>query len=1001
MRKIGLRVGAYTATAVVTFTIGAALLASQTPTATEQTTVQPVADPVSLDLAVRDRHNKPVLDLKPEELKVADNGKPAKVTGLRLMDGRQQDGPLITLVFDRPGMEDNKKVTEDSLFGATASAARDTSKRLRQEAKRFVSSIPDGEYRFAVVDTWGRLQIQQEFSENREATEESVLTAVQPAVIGAPVEANSLERRVVQEAKTGQNSSGAVLSVQDRALARSMYTAMQTSSRIGKDQHLSVSQACLLALVEAQQSLPGRKAIVYFTSIAKGNDDPFYRIASDNHAKDGFKAIAGAANRAGVSIYVVLPDALQDPNDNDFMSGVSSADQAGGIGQLNAGPLAGQTPMSFQTQLLNSDLQEGTKAVSKTTLFSQDNIILLTQQTGGDVLVGNSPMTGQVKDLVRGLTSYYEASFVPSSGEEDGSFHATAFKISRKGLKMSARAGYLAMPPSAGITDPVQPFEVPLLAMLKLQQLPVDVDYRARVMQMKKLDEGNVGLLAMEVPMSGVGVRTDASTHLNSAHVSVLATITDSAGTEMERFSEDIVRRWPAGDSAGTAPQIITFERSFAAPPGTYVLETAILDNNGGKAAAKRQTFEIPATQTMPELSDLMIVRGIELPDNGNSETDLLWRGERQVLPNLYGELPSGTHKVSVFFLAHTDPKSQAPATVKLEVLRDGEPLKGAPLTSTIKAGDEYSPVLKAFSVTSAANGKYEFRVTLVQGDKSAEKTGEFVLAGEEEQIASGAAPTGDRPIAGDPPGLAAAEPTSERPTPEEQERILADARKSALDYGNGLPNLICRQTTQRLFDMDGKGDWELEDMFVDVLTYVNHEENRTLVGTRNSGAMPDSKISMSSSGEFGASLANIFRPESKAKFTWEETDTLRGEQAEVFDYRVERENSALQLTGPDAGAMASYHGRIYIDRATHGVMSLTMITDEQPKKFYIRKAAIRVDYDYVSINDHDYLLPISAQVVTKVGSDFLKRNDLTFSDFRKFGSTARIVGAQTAEGPK
>ena len=81
-----------------------------------------------------------------------------------------------------------------------------------------------------------------------------------------------------------------------------------------------------------------------------------------------------------------------------------------------------------------------------------------------------------------------------------------------------------------------------------------------------------------------------------------------------------------------------------------------------------------------------------------------------------------------------------------------------------------------------------------------------------------------------------------------------------------------------------------------------------------------------------------------------------------------------------------------------HDVKSLTMITDEQPKKFPIRKAAIRVDNDYVAINDHDYILPVSAQVVTRVGENLLKRNDLTFSNFRRFGSTVRIVGTAAEE---
>jgi VWFA-related protein len=1008
MRMLGemkAKVGACTAIAAIYSTLAGAPIVSQTPVATGQTSVQSALDPVSLDLAVRDRHNRPVLDLKPEEITVTDNGTPAKLTEMRLVTGEQQNEPLITLLFDRPGTEDNKKRSDDALFGSSDSSARGASKKLRQMAARFLGAFPDKKFRFAVVDSWGRLQIQQEASESPKATEESVLTAVQPDVYGTQVKVNAVERRLAQVAETGRDSSGATASVQERTLARSMYTAMQTSSRIAKDQHLSPSQACLLALVEAQQSLPGRKAIVYFTSIERGTGDPWYRVDSDNHAKEGFKSIAGAANRAGVSIYVVLPDALQDTSENDLMAGMSSADQAGGIGQMNAGPRAGPTQQSVTTQTLNWELIAGTKSVSKTTLFGQDNMALLAKQTGGVVLNGSARMTAPARDIARSLTTYYEASFDPPSGGEDGTFHTTAFKISRRGLRMRARTGYLAIPPSAGIDGPPQPFELPLMALLKARQLREDIDYRARVMHMGHGAENNICLLALEVPVSGLEVRTDSSTHLSSVHVSVLVTVNHSAGTEIARFSEDIVRRWSTESSAGSAPAFISFERSFTSPPGKYVLETAILDNNSVKAATNRQTFEEPASHSVPELSDLMVVRGTEPPDDVTSEQDPLWRGERRVLPNLYGELPSGAQNISIYFLAHTDPKSQAPATVKLEVLRNGAPLKGKPMIATLKAGDEFSPVMTAFSIRSAVSGKYEVRVTLTQGEKPVEKSEEFVLLGAGGQIASGeTAPTGDAPVAADPPALTAAEQTADRLSQEEQDRILADARKSALDYADALPNLICRQITRR-FDGHGNGDWRLKDTVVEVLTYVNHEESRTLVGDVTVGET--SRTQVSSSGEFGSALSNIFKPESKAEFKWKETGMLRGEPAEVFDYSVERESSPFELDNLSETLSAShvaYHGRIYIDRATHAVKSLTIVTEEQPKKFPIHKVAIRVDYDYVAINDHDYLLPVGAQLVTKVKGnvgDLLKRNDLTFSNFHKFGSTARILGLETKVNPQ
>jgi hypothetical protein len=378
-----------------------------------------------------------------------------------------------------------------------------------------------------------------------------------------------------------------------------------------------------------------------------------------------------------------------------------------------------------------------------------------------------------------------------------------------------------------------------------------------------------------------------------------------------------------------------------------------------------------------------------------SSEPDLLWRGNERVEPNLYGQLPAGVHDLSVFFLAHTDPKSMEPATVKLEVLHDGVPLQGKPVISTLKAGAESSPVLESFSINSAEDGAYELRATLTQGGKTAETDGKFTLTGGTSQIASAA--SGAAPLRLDPPGLTTAAHAVDLPGPEEIDRILADVQKNAIQYGDSLPDLICQQTTNRFIDARGDGDWRQRDSIVEVLTYVNHHESRTVVGGEQNHAKEDPEhvleLGMISTGEFGLALSNLFKPESKAEFKWKETGTLRGDAVEVFDYRVEEANSSLSLTVPESSIKVGYHGEVYIDRSTHGVKSITMFADEIPRKFRIRRAAIRVDYDYVAINDHDYLLPVNAQVVARQGGSLLERNDLEFSNFRKFGSSARILG--------
>jgi hypothetical protein len=310
---------------------------------------------------------------------------------------------------------------------------------------------------------------------------------------------------------------------------------------------------------------------------------------------------------------------------------------------------------------------------------------------------------------------------------------------------------------------------------------------------------------------------------------------------------------------------------------------------------------------------------------------------------------------------------------------------------------------LKGFAISSATDGEYEVRATLTQGSKSAQAAGKFALTGGEAHSTGGG--TSDAPLAVDPPGLTDSAQNDDHPAPEVIAGVLVDASKNALDYGDVLPNLICQQTTSRLTDARHNGDWQLKDKLVEVLTYVNHQESRTVLRGEVNNQKRDEKtvseIGMISTGEFGMALNNIFTPDSKAVFTWKQTGMLRGEPAEIFDYRIEQENSKFALTVPLASVKVGYHGRVYVDRATHGVQSITIITDEVPRKFPIRKAAIRIDYDYVAINDHDYMLPVSAQVVAERSGNLLERNDLEFSNFRKFGSDARIVGADPESEPK
>ncbi len=67
---------------------------------TTQTLVSTVNE-VSLDLVVRDKKNRLVLDLRPEDIAVTDSGVPVRITDLHLVTGGGGSGRVVTLLFDR------------------------------------------------------------------------------------------------------------------------------------------------------------------------------------------------------------------------------------------------------------------------------------------------------------------------------------------------------------------------------------------------------------------------------------------------------------------------------------------------------------------------------------------------------------------------------------------------------------------------------------------------------------------------------------------------------------------------------------------------------------------------------------------------------------------------------------------------------------------------------------------------------------------------------------
>ncbi len=239
---------------------------------------------------------------------------------------------------------------------------------------------------------------------------------------------------------------------------------------------------------------------------------------------------------------------------------------------------------------------------------------------------------------------------------------------------------------------------------------------------------------------------------------------------------------------------------------------------------------------------------------------------------------------------------------------------------------------------------------------------------------------------------------TVQRPSSDEIQAIVADARKRAVSYSNSLPNFICVEVTDRSIDPSGRGKWKHLDSIAELLRFHDNAESRQTLDVNGKPSTQSQdelrgKNGATSWGEFGGVLKAVFQPAAKTDFQWKETDAIGSETVQVLSYRVTRENSSWGLAGNDNWTLyPSFHGLLYIDSATRNVRRITLEADDLPRDFSIHSASIVVDYDYVAIGAHDYLMPVRGTVGLQQGKREAVLNEIEFRNYRRYASNVKIL---------
>jgi VWFA-related protein len=694
----------------------------------QQSTVKIKTNETLLDVIVLDKKQRPIHDIKLEEIEIFEDGVKQPITNFVHLGNagdnmgspagsvaRAETSPgglksphLVTLLFDHLNVQRVQPV--------------------RDAAYTFVDNIAGGEILVRVLVVGKRLYCIEQFTNDRARLRKAVERATSTVEKSFAGISDPMMERLQQVAgETAKEPS-----TPEALQARLTLDAVRGAEKLSQANRGGLRVFSLLPLARAYRLAPGRKMALYFSD----------GMALPSGATEALQAIVSESNRANLSFYSV--------NIRTLLAGAGNQ-----VSRLETSTVVNQTRRP-ESSSYNSDLANSFSVSDRfanrrqiRTNFSTFEVLdrnnqlnklnpltRLTEDTGGFQITNINDLNGAIKRSILELGRYYAVSYLPTNQETDGKFRVVTVKISRPGAKAQTRSGYFASP-NKELTRPTLSYETPLLAALQASTPPENFSYRLGTFHFESRRDKINCVAVVQVPLSTFLHSKQNAGKSISVKFAVLGMIKNESGEVVHRFSEPYEYDIPAEMIEGLKKSGLTLTRQFWTEPGKYVFESVIQDQNTNKISVQRKNFTLGATPSSSEkpglqTSSLFLIQQVEEIPAGDGDVDNpLVAGDKKLTPELERELSiEGRNELSFHLAIFPDAARTEKPTLKLELVREGQTIASA--AADLPKQDASGRILFTAGVPMAGlkPGTYEFHAVVEQSGAKIEESTAFKLTG-------------------------------------------------------------------------------------------------------------------------------------------------------------------------------------------------------------------------------------------------------------------------------
>ena len=686
---------------------------------------------VLVDVVVRDRRGRPVLDLTADQFEIYEDavrqtlgsfsvveraGGVAVRVGRRVSGGppstdgsggpaptvAPQDVPTVAIVFD---------------------ALRAEPLALAQKAAlSYLPMIGESDARVGVFTSDPGLRVVQAYTDNLSLARRAVhqLTAAGTTQREMEVERrhalnerlNALDALGVgrdaaafgPEAGSNQTAAQAIVEQQMTELEMRM---LRNFESLDRDQRGLGSADALMSVIQSLAYSPGRKTLVYLSEGLPVS--PAMQARLDT--------LVAAANRANVSVYTIdaaglrAESALTETRREVEAAGQERLRQSGASRDPTNGPL--MRVVERTEDLLRLDPHGG--------------LSRLAEDTGGFLIRDTNDLSSGFRRIDEDNRFHYLLTYAPSNARFDGKFRKIQVRVKRDGMQVFARKGYLAL---RGPSQTRMSYEAAALAAYDRGKPPNAFPVSAAGFVFPGPKGRAAVPLVVQVKTRDLHFQVDQEKGTYAAQAAIIANVKNSDGEVVHTLSQQYVLTGAAKEvDAGRAGEIL-FYRQPELAPGVYTLEALVHDALGQQASARLSTLTVPPpSRDRPPASTLVVVRQIEKVESTEGTSGLpFFYGHLLLYPNAGEPLRRGVDRELAFYFAcHAGANEDASAT--LELLHSGHSLASVRIELPRPDPDGRIQHVGKLPVDKFPPGTYELRLQLRTGDQEQLRTAFFTIA--------------------------------------------------------------------------------------------------------------------------------------------------------------------------------------------------------------------------------------------------------------------------------